>query len=530
MRLLIGNTGLIGTTLKDSLAFDHEFNSSNIETLRDLEVPVHTDIYLSCLPATKWKVNQDPQQDLENILNIIEILSSKAYRNIILYSTIDVYNASPQFSNEDTIPKMSTLNYGSNRYLFEVLVRNNLKYAKLTIMRLPALFGKHIKKNILYDLLNNNQVDKIQKNSKFQWYNLNNLVADTEHLIKSVEPVLCINLFSEPINTSDILDLFPDAKKVDIITPGIEYDYRTKFEHSGYFKSAVDVLRDIKNFVSEYKLLRRNIRIAVCLFGEQRDLINRLPYWKTMQNQLHHVDFYIATYVNPGTEDLIRTLKSEIKLKDYYIAYNDLVKFDKLKYSATTPIYIYKTDVKATVDRLMSQLYIRQKAIELIDFDSYDVILMCRTDSSELTMSINDIIMVADDKNMLIASTEQHHIHPGGGGGCSECTSETRCTKEFHANDICDLWCIGSTDAMRPWKTIYLDAFKQYESIQKTSLNINDDGLNHITIRPELEQNEIHITFPIQHINMIENDIHCFYPEKIMRVAFKDVKILNSNN
>ena len=77
MKLLIGSTGLIGTTLKDSLSFDYEFNSTNINDLVSLEISDTTDVYLSCLSAEKWKVNKDPQSDLDNILKIIEILSTK---------------------------------------------------------------------------------------------------------------------------------------------------------------------------------------------------------------------------------------------------------------------------------------------------------------------------------------------------------------------------------------------------------------------------------------------------------------------
>jgi hypothetical protein len=33
MKLLVGNTGLIGTTLKDNIKFDYEFNSKNLEEL-----------------------------------------------------------------------------------------------------------------------------------------------------------------------------------------------------------------------------------------------------------------------------------------------------------------------------------------------------------------------------------------------------------------------------------------------------------------------------------------------------------------
>ena len=74
MKLLIGSTGLIGTTLKDSITFDYEFNSKNINDLIDLELTDSTDVYLSCLPATKYLVNQNPTADLDNILKIIDIL------------------------------------------------------------------------------------------------------------------------------------------------------------------------------------------------------------------------------------------------------------------------------------------------------------------------------------------------------------------------------------------------------------------------------------------------------------------------
>jgi hypothetical protein len=44
---------------------------------------------------------------------------------------------------------------------------------------LPALFGKHIKKNIIYDLLNENEIHNINYNSLYQWYNLSGIVTQT---------------------------------------------------------------------------------------------------------------------------------------------------------------------------------------------------------------------------------------------------------------------------------------------------------------------------------------------------------------
>ena len=530
MKLLIGNTGLIGTTLKDSMLFDHEFNSSNIDTFSSLEIPNHCDLYLACLPATKWLVNQNPSADLDNILKIIDVISSKSYRNIILYSTIDVYSNSPEFSDEDYIPKISKLDYGSNRYLFELLVKSNIKYEKLLVLRLPALFGKHIKKNIIYDLLNNNQVNKIQLNSAYQWYNLNRLVDDTNHYITTHEQFLCVNLFSEPVNTQHIIDLFPNIKTVDRKTKGQYYNVQTKYSTSRYIKSSEHILLELQEFISEYEFLRKNIRIAICLFGEQRSLLDNLPYWKHLQTKLNSVDFYTAMYVNEEMQHTLRVLQSTLNLKNYHIAFNDLDKFDSRKREAKTPIYIYKTDPKATVDRLMSQLYIRQKSIELVNPDEYDVIILCRTDSSSLNLSIKDIIDVVDDKQLIKASYEKFHIHPGGGGGCMHCTITKKCDFEYHSNDICDLWTIGSVEAMAPWRYIYDNAFSYYSEIQKTSIDLTDKKLHGVRIQQMLHDNEIHMTFPHDQIVMIENDIHCFYPEKLMRVAFKDRKVCHSNN
>jgi hypothetical protein len=533
MKLLIGSTGLIGTTLKDSLSFDYEFNSTNINDLVSLEISDTTDVYLACLSAEKWKVNKDPQSDLDNILKIIGILSTKRFRTVVLYSTIDVYEGAPEYSNEDTIPKISGLSYGSNRYLFELLVKSNLVYSKLLTIRLPALFGKHIKKNILFDLLNNNQVEKIKTKSQYQWYNLNNLTADTNSLLQNgiyENRHACVNLFSEPVETSKIVEIFNKTKLVDNKNEGVFYNYRTKYSAISYTKSSIDTLNDIRDFVLEYEILKRKLRIAVCLFGEPRNIVTNIPYWQNIQKKFLSVDFYAGLYLDPNLQDVIGTLKNSLNLKDYHIAYNDLDKFNSTKHKAKKPIYTYGVDKKATVPRLMSQHYIRQKSIGLINEADYDIILMCRTDKSNLNLSINDIIDVANDNNLLIASRESDHIHPGGGSGCSKCTIDTKCKEDYHSNDICDLWCIGGPKAMSPWRTFYDDTMDNYGKIQKKSVDLSSAHLQpYIRVHSDPNENETYIHFDHSHLILIENDIHCFYPEKVMRVAFKDMKIIGSN-
>lgn len=251
MKVIVGNSGLVGNTLCESINFDFMFNSKNINDFSNYDIN-GCDLYLSCLPATKWLVNQNVTDDINNILNLIEIFKSKTYKRIFLISTIDVYTDSPQEVNEDYYPNFLNSNYGSNRLLFESLVRSQLKYSSYKIFRLPALFNKNIKKNILFDLINDNNVNNINTNSSYQWYNLDNLYKDMMKLDDLYPNDEIFNLFTEPIDTQEIVNLFPKHKdKTFYGDKKIVYNYKTKYSKNGYFKNYLDVLNDIKKMVNE---------------------------------------------------------------------------------------------------------------------------------------------------------------------------------------------------------------------------------------------------------------------------------------
>jgi hypothetical protein len=248
MKILIGNTGLVGTTLKEKIKFDYEFNSKNITSFNEI-VKDGCELYLSCLPATKWLVNQKITEDFENMNNILSIISEKQYSKIILISTIDVYCDSPLKSNEDYNPNISKLNYGNNRYLFELFVREILKTDDLKIFRLPALFSGKIKKNVLYDLINNHNIESINLNSAYQWYNLDNLVYDIQNFTETHPNETVINLFTEPIFTVELLKLFPHINHLNLkYGEPVVYDYTTK--HGNYISNKELVLTDIKKLIS----------------------------------------------------------------------------------------------------------------------------------------------------------------------------------------------------------------------------------------------------------------------------------------
>jgi hypothetical protein len=526
MKILIGNTGLIGTTLKDSVKFDYEFNSSNINELINIQTDTTTELYLACLPATKWKVNLEPQKDLENIFNILNILSKKQYGTIVLYSTIDVYYNAPVNSDESYELTISAPAYGSNRLIFEKLITSTLSYQKLLVLRLPALFGKHIKKNILYDLLHNNNIDKINYNSEFQWYNLNDIDSDTTHCLNLFKyHALTINLFTEPIHTSDILKLFDiNKKQVDTKSPPISYNFKTTSNLDGYVRTKTRILHEIQEFVNSFSL--QNTNIAVCLFGEPRDILNRIDDWKRFSLNFN-VHFYLAFYSNESIHDTITHISNELAVKSYYVTDNDLSYFNELKYKAADPIMIHTADYKATFSRITSQCFIRQKATSLVEMNNYDVVMLCRSDVSNFFVSYNDILNVSKFKDLLVVNSGTH-VHAGGGGGCVKCSIESKCDAEFHYNDICDWWCMGSPEVMSKWNTFYDNVLENYHSIQKTKLNPQISNQLQCIHKPE--DNETMVVLPTGNWSIIENDVHCFYPEKLMRVSFQDDKILSATH
>lgn len=247
-KILIGNTGLVGQTLKDKIKFDLEFNSSNISEFSTADIE-GSDLYLSCLPATKWMVNKDVTGDMQNIMKIFDVIKGHTYRKVYLISTIDVYVDTPHLADESTEPTVKSLNYGTNRYIFELLVKQ-LKSEHIYIFRLPALFSKRIKKNILFDLLNDNNIDQININSAFQWYNLDRLVSD----ISQFELSGTYNLFSEPLSTRYIIKIFDkDPSQFQSSLKPVVYNYKTQYTPTGYLQDQQEVFYEIKKFVDEYR-------------------------------------------------------------------------------------------------------------------------------------------------------------------------------------------------------------------------------------------------------------------------------------
>ena len=142
MNALVGYTGFVGSNIYGSGRFDAAYNSKNIEeafgTKPDLLV-------YSGLRAEKYLANNEPEKDRALIDEAYENIKRIGARRLVLISTIDVFK-DPKNADEKTVIDTQDLHpYGYNRYILECRVRDD--YPDALIVRLPALFGKNIKKN-----------------------------------------------------------------------------------------------------------------------------------------------------------------------------------------------------------------------------------------------------------------------------------------------------------------------------------------------------------------------------------------------
>jgi nucleoside-diphosphate-sugar epimerase len=103
--------------------------------------------------------------------------------------------------------------YGANRWAFEDWVKGH--FPKVRIIRLPALFGPGLKKNALFDLLNNKPIE-VSPWSTFQWYPLTRLWSDIQR-IRS-EDAVDVNLVTPPLDFGWLQDEVGGKKLYDKTT------------------------------------------------------------------------------------------------------------------------------------------------------------------------------------------------------------------------------------------------------------------------------------------------------------------------
>lgn len=282
-RALIGYTGFVGSNLYGQIHFTHRYRSTDVHEMKGL---CFDEIYCAALPAAKWKANSDPEQDLLNMNQLCDVLKTVQCRSrFILISTIDVY-PSPMLvsgiADEDSnLTNASNHPYGMHRLEFETFVLSTFPKVS-SVVRLPALFGRELKKNAIFDLLHNHHIGAINANSSFQFYFLDHLAED----IEKANTMRIVNLFPPPVGIRDIVETFFSERYVvhastgkiepifengeDALALNKEQHYmvRTISHPSGYWGTKDDVFRDIGYFIkstSKREAIAESVARRLCV-------------------------------------------------------------------------------------------------------------------------------------------------------------------------------------------------------------------------------------------------------------------------
>ena len=244
---LIGSTGFVGGNLLRQAHFDDLYHSSNIEGIAGRSYDL---IVCAGAPAEKWRANADPDGDRERLQRLMRPLLRAKAMQLVLISTVDVY-PTPRGVDETTeIPPNEGHAYGRHRRELELALAARFP---TIIVRLPGLFGKGLKKNIIFDLLHGNDVEKIPADAVFQFYDLSDLwtdIAAVRHLAIDV-----VNFATEPVSVRDVARRGFD-RDFDNAPPGTPPFYDVRSVHAtrlggrdGYLRDRASVLAALRAYV-----------------------------------------------------------------------------------------------------------------------------------------------------------------------------------------------------------------------------------------------------------------------------------------
>ncbi|MBD2750023.1 NAD-dependent epimerase/dehydratase family protein [Microvirga sp. BT688] len=255
-RALIGHTGFVGSNLRRDGKYTDFYNSSNFS---EMAGETYDEVVCAGISATKWLANKEPAQDWLEIQKLLDVLTQTTTKRFVLISTIDVYPEPSQPLTEDAaLGDLANHAYGRHRLAVESWVQE--RFRDNLIVRLPALFGQGLKKNALYDLLNDNGVDRINPAGAFQWYPVSRLNEDLARA--SVADLRLVNLFTAPLLMRDIIEtFFPGAQVGPFALPAPKYNLRTQHAEffggrDGFVMNADEVLAALHTYIDGVRHMR----------------------------------------------------------------------------------------------------------------------------------------------------------------------------------------------------------------------------------------------------------------------------------
>src|SRR5882724_4148531 len=218
---LIGYTGFVGSTLLRQRSFEHLYRSTNIREIAGERFDL---VVCAGAPAQKWIANKDPEADRRNIDLLVEQLQTLKCQTFILISTVDVFLQPVEVDEKSAIDEPGLHPYGLHRRILEKSVAES--FPNHLIVRLPGLVGPGLRKNIIFDFHNSNNVRAIDSRAVFQFYPTVNLWYDIQSALQ--EALRLIHLTAEPVSVADVAsEGFGRRFEQLLPSPPARYDFRS---------------------------------------------------------------------------------------------------------------------------------------------------------------------------------------------------------------------------------------------------------------------------------------------------------------
>ena len=245
---LIGHTGFVGGNLATAANWSDLYNSKNI---RELATATFDRVICAGVSAVKWQANRDPAADWAAIVPLLDALSTLKAREFTLISTVDVY-PNPVLVQELDCPELDKCHaYGRHRLQIEQFVRQ--RFPDALIVRLPGMFGPGLKKNAIYDLLHNNQIQAIDPAARFQFYDVRWLWADLQ--VARNAGLKLVNFSTQPLGMGEVAQRVFNRALPDRDGPHGLYDFRSNHaalwgRNDGYLYGKDQVLAALQQWVT----------------------------------------------------------------------------------------------------------------------------------------------------------------------------------------------------------------------------------------------------------------------------------------
>lgn len=229
---LIGYSGFVGGTLLKQATFDELYRSTNI---REIEGKSFNTVVCAGAPAQKWIANREPEADRKKIDALISHLKTIQCETFILISTVDVFSNSIGVDEDTPVDEFGLHAYGLHRRLLEKFVESH--FPNHLIVRLPGLVGPGLRKNVIFDLLNDNNLHAIESRAVFQFYPMVNLWYDIQTALNA--GLKLVHLTAEPLSVADVSNKgFGKIFEQTLVNVPATYDMRSR--HAQLFGTTGD--------------------------------------------------------------------------------------------------------------------------------------------------------------------------------------------------------------------------------------------------------------------------------------------------